>query len=120
MEDDPAADSWRAHATVDDTKMTGYLLSMAHPYGRSKAAFFARFGFTADNAPAFRDALLAHVASATLVEEEETAFGRKFVVEGAMRALEGDAPLVRSVWFEEPDQRAVKLVTAYPATGEGR
>ena len=34
-------------ARVDEGKVAGYLLSKDHPDGRSKAAFFGRFGFTA-------------------------------------------------------------------------
>jgi hypothetical protein len=39
----------RQQAYVPDTKLTGYLLSLVHPVGRSKARFFRRFGFDDSN-----------------------------------------------------------------------
>jgi hypothetical protein len=35
----------RDRAHVDRSKITEYLLSLSHPDGRTKAAFFMRFGF---------------------------------------------------------------------------
>lgn len=34
------------NASVPEAKITRYLLSMTHPYGRHKANFFQRFGFS--------------------------------------------------------------------------
>ena len=108
---------WRGRVEVDGTKVTGYLLAVEHPHGRTKAIFFARFGFSVANPGAFSEALLAHAASAVLVGAEETAFGRKYVVEGPLRSPDQRDPLVRSIWFEADELRPVKLVTAYPAGG---
>ena len=38
-----------SQALVERQKLLGYLLSMTHPDGRTKAELFVRFGFTADN-----------------------------------------------------------------------
>jgi hypothetical protein len=35
-------------AVVSESKITEYLLSDTHPEGKEKAAFFERFGFSAD------------------------------------------------------------------------
>lgn len=35
-------------ARVDRVKIVGYLLNREHPDGSGKAAFFERFGFTAE------------------------------------------------------------------------
>lgn len=99
--------------------MTGYLLSLEHPSGRYKARVFQSFGFRLGNRAALRDALLAHAREANLIATEETEFGRKFVVEGPLRALDGRNPLIRSIWFEEDELGPVRLVTAYPS-GERR
>jgi hypothetical protein len=40
-------------AVVDELKIRGYLLSFTHPIGRSKAAFFVRFGFGGPNGRGF-------------------------------------------------------------------
>jgi hypothetical protein len=113
------SDDWRIRAQVEEAKVTGYLLATGHPYGRSKALFFERFGFTSANPSALRDALLAHAGEADLVATEETTFGRKYVVEGPLRSRDRRDPLIRSIWFEEDELGPVKLVTAYPA-GERR
>jgi len=38
-----------AQAIVEREKIVEYLLNSMHRYGASKAAFFTRFGFRADN-----------------------------------------------------------------------
>jgi len=45
-----------AQAVVPERKITEYLLSLTHRDGRSKAAFFMRFSFTADNWEGLADA----------------------------------------------------------------
>jgi hypothetical protein len=70
-------------AIVDPRKLTDYLLSATHPFGRSKAEFFARFGYSGDNWPAFAGALLRHAAEHDVIEWEEVAFGAVYAVEGA-------------------------------------
>lgn len=106
---------WRRRAVVESAKLERYLLSREHPHGRQKAQFFERFGFTQDNAPVLHAALLDHVAGAALLEAMNTPFGQKFVLEGSLKSPDGRNPLVRSIWFEEREGGAVKLVTAYPA-----
>jgi hypothetical protein len=62
---------------VEESKITEYLLSTTHPIGRSKAAFFVRFGFRSESWQALREALLNHAASAAVVSTVETEFGIK-------------------------------------------
>lgn len=47
-----------AAAIVDPAKVRDYLLSPDHPVGHAKARFFTSLGFTQDNWPQLRDALL--------------------------------------------------------------
>ena len=35
------------NAIIEEHKLTRYLLSESHPFGRGKASFFKRFGFNA-------------------------------------------------------------------------
>ncbi|MCS6938248.1 MAG: DUF4926 domain-containing protein [Roseiflexus sp.] len=49
-------------AIVPDRKVTAYLLSLTHRDGRSKAAFFMRYGFTSDDWHALSVALKRHAA----------------------------------------------------------
>jgi hypothetical protein len=38
-----------ANATLDDDKITKYLLNLSHPHGASKAKFFMSLGFSQAN-----------------------------------------------------------------------
>lgn len=51
-----------ALATVDVRKITDYLLSDSHTAGRTTAAFFKRFGFSAGEPEVLLAALLAHAS----------------------------------------------------------
>ena len=86
--------------------------------GRTKAKFFARFGFDLANLNDFRDALVEHAQGANDWTTEFTAFGRKYVVERPLLTPDGRNPLLRSIWFEEHDESPVRLVTAYPVGGD--
>jgi len=62
-------------AVVSERKIVAYLLSVTHRDGRSKAAFFMRFGFTADSWEILANALRRHAADHEVAEVEETPFG---------------------------------------------
>ena len=60
----PAGDE----ARVDRDKILGYLLCASHPDGRTKAAFFARFGFTRQQWPTLARSLATHGANHPVAE----------------------------------------------------
>jgi hypothetical protein len=101
-------------AVIDERKITGYLLSVEHPYGRFKARFFASFGFRLDAWEDLRDALLRHARDNEMVTSEVTAFGTKYVVDGPLHAPDGRLPQVRAVWFVETGDERPRFVTVYP------
>src|SRR5713101_7052313 len=103
-------------ATIDRRKITDYLLASAHPAGRAKVVFFARFGFTAAAWQRLRAALLDHAHSAAVVSTVDTQFGRKYILDG----LFGRNPRVRADWFVEVGEQVPRFVTAYPAPGADR
>jgi hypothetical protein len=105
-------------AQVQREKLVGYLLSRAHPDGAGKAAFFARFGFSATAWEVLHDALLAHAREHEVAETGESAFGTRFTVEGPLRSPDGRSPRVRSVWFIDAGAATPRLVTAYPQRKE--
>jgi len=105
------------HAVVSERKIVAYLLSITHRDGRSKAAFFMRFGFTADSWENLANALRRHAADHEVAEVEETPFGTSYSVEGSLSAPDGRMPQVRVIWFIETGQRLPRLVTAYPLKG---
>ncbi len=100
-------------ARVDREKVVEYLLSPSHPDGRSKAAFFVRFGFRVAEWKALAEALRETGISNPVTREVESAYGRRYTVDGPLRAPDGRSPMVRTVWIVEPET-APRLVTAYP------
>jgi hypothetical protein len=104
-------------AMVPERKITGYLLALSHRDGRSKAAFFMRFGFTPEAWQVLAAALKRHAADHEVVAAEPTAFGMNYVVEGPLLAPDGRSPHVRVVWFIATGEHVPVLATAYPLKG---
>ena len=102
-------------AEVPRRKIEGYLLSFTHPTGRSKAEFLSRFGFSADSWELLADALVRHAGAYEAGKVEESAFGTKYTVDGALEAPDGRRPVVRAVWFVERGGTSPRFVTAHPA-----
>jgi hypothetical protein len=100
---------------VPERKVTGYLLSETHPDGRGKARFFSAHGFAVSDWRALAAALRRHAVEHPVVEEVETDFGTRYVVDGILHAPDGRKPEVRVVWFIERGEEVPRLVTAFPA-----
>ncbi|HEX5547361.1 MAG TPA: hypothetical protein VFX24_08125 [Ktedonobacterales bacterium] len=109
-----------ANATVDERKVTAYLLSLTHPVGRSKARYFIRYGFSADAWQLLADALKRHAAAYDVVEILPTLRGVSYTVEGELTTPSGLRPKVRVVWFQETGELSPHLVTAYPLKGTSK
>lgn len=101
-------------ATVPERKITQYLLNPAHPAGGSKAAFFLRFGFCADDWQRLAEALLLHAQENDVVETEQTEHGVRHVVDGPLTAPDGTRLNVRSAWYINPGSSAPRFVSAHP------
>ena len=101
-------------AVVPQPKITGYLLSLSHRDGRSKAAFFLRFGFSANVWQELAEALRQHAIAHEISGVEDSPFGTRYVIEGMILSPDGRNPMIRSVWFIEADEEAPRFVTAYP------
>jgi hypothetical protein len=106
-------------ADVPRTKVIGYLLSLNHPDGHSKARFFARFGFSTESWETLAEALLRHAAEHEVTGVEASPFGTRYVIEGIISTPDGRAPLIRAVWFIETGEQIPKFVTAYPLQRRG-
>lgn len=106
---------------VEREKIQKYLLCATHPSGMNKAAFFTRFGFSAQNwdalAAALRDHGSLHVIEGRLASE----FGIKYVVAGRLATPDGRNPMIRTVWLcPVKNGRSYRLITAYPVAEEKR
>ena len=107
----PGAES----AVVPTEKLTGYLLSLAHPVGRSKAVFFRSLGYDETNAELLATGLKAVAAGNDVAETEATEFGTKYAVEGPLDTPSGVTTTLRTVWMVRSGEVAPRFVTAYPA-----
>jgi len=101
-------------AIVPKEKITGYLLSLTHSDGRSKAQFFLAFGFSVAKWQEMATALIAHATQYEVAKIQDSPFGKRYVIEGAMLMPDGRQPQVRTVWFIEEGETVPRFVTAYP------
>ena len=99
---------------VDREKITEYLLSDANPIGQSKAGFFVRFGFNADNWQDLADALIRQGSSHTVVSVSETVYGPRYRVDGIIETPDGRNPQIRTVWQFDAGNDYPRLITARP------
>jgi hypothetical protein len=102
------------NAFVEPAKILEYLLAFDHPEGGSKAGFFTRFGFTADDAEALAAALLAQARANPVSSSAESKHGTKYGIDGPLLCPDGRSPSIRSVWIIDRGADAPRLVTAYP------
>ncbi len=103
-----------ASAEVPEDKIRKYLLSATHRSGKSKAAFFMRFGFSAQEWQRLATALQLHARENPVAETEVTEFGTRYVIDGPLIAPDRTALNVRSVWFINRDADAPRFATAHP------
>jgi len=101
-------------AIVEREKIVGYLLNSQHRYGRSKAHFFGRFGFSVENWKELATALHLHGKTHEVKRIHKTKFGPRYEIEGRLTAPDGRSPRVRSVWQFDEGEVAPRLITAYP------
>lgn len=104
-------------AYIPDPKLSGYLLDIDHPFGRSKALFLNSLGFRRNQPEVLRRALLQHAADNAVSSFQQTPFGAKYLIEGRISGPTGTAAAIRSIWFIETSERRPRFVTAYPLRG---
>lgn len=104
-------------ARVDEAKVVDYLLSTSHFDGRSKAAFFLRFGFDQGHWRGLAEALRAHGATNEVIGVEESAYGTRYMVDGIIESPDGRNPTIRTVWIVDNVDDEPRLVTAHPLRG---
>jgi hypothetical protein len=101
-------------AYVEPVKVTGYLLSEDHRHGRSKAAFFRRFGFMPSRPEVLIAALRRHAVERDVAERHQTPYGVRYELRCSIASPDGRDPCIVSVW--QMDEAGLpRLVTAYPA-----
>lgn len=101
-------------ARVEQAKLLDYLLNQEHPEGKSKAAFFLRFGFRAASWDVLAEALRNHAFQHEVQKTVASSYGVRYVIEGPLETPDERAPLVRTVWMIDEGTSAPRLITAYP------
>ena len=107
------------NAVVPEEKIKYYLLNLRHEEGKGKAKFFIGYGYTLDRWEILKKDLLRHVAEYECIPDELTEYGKKYIIEGHLRAPDGRSYHVRSVWMVYKGKDFPELKTAYPRK-EGR
>jgi hypothetical protein len=103
-----------ANATVDDQKITHYLLDPANPKGAGKAKFFMSRGFTQANWGQLKTALLNHPQTNQVSSQTANAHGEKYKISCSLVTPDNTNPCVISVWIVQPADPFPRFVTAYP------
>jgi len=78
-------------AEVPRPKVVAYLLAPSHRFGRHKAGYFLRFGFTAPDWEILAAALKQHAATHEVAKVRENSFGTSYAVEGQLVCPDGAA-----------------------------
>jgi hypothetical protein len=90
------------NAVISEGKLAGYLLSASHAYGRHKAAFFNPFGFSVDAWEILAQALREHASEHGVLAIEDSPFGKRYIVDGALAAPDGEkATCARDLVYRE-------------------
>lgn len=101
-------------AVVRRSKIVEYLLSEGHPTGHGKAEFFGRLGFRLSAWEDLARALIHHAEQNHVVSVQDTEYGTRYVVEGAIAVPRGGSAAIRAIWFVDRGALAPRLITAYP------
>ncbi len=80
----------------------------------TKAEFFVRFGFQAEQWERLAESLRLHGTTHAVVKTVESAFGTRYAVDGPLASPDGRAPLVRTVWILDKGTTIPRVITAYP------
>ena len=114
----------RKNATIEERKLTHYLLSLTHPKGKSKGKFFRMIGFKETNIKQLEQELLQIARSneiLTIKEEIKVDKKRaeiikivKYDIDGVIEAPNGKQYKVKTIWAIEAEDGIQHLATARP------
>ena len=101
-------------AIIDADKIRDYLLSLEHPIGRFKAAFFRKLGYSRGQWEGLESDLREFHASEDVSEVVESRYGKKYIVRANLKGPNGEEAALVSVWIVRNEEEAPRFVTAYP------
>ncbi len=101
-------------AFVDPAKVRDYLLSLEHPIGRFKAAFFGSLGYSRDSWQALQGEFKRLALSDDASTGAPSDFGQKFEVRATIEGPSGRRAAVVVVWIILKGEQVPRFVTAFP------
>ena len=104
-------------ATIDETKLTGYLL-VQRPWD-DKSSYLRRAGFELKNWPDLRAAIRRLADAADAVEDGSNEYGTFYRVEGMLEGPTGNLPIV-CIWMKQAIDGSFRFVTLKPSRGKER
>lgn len=104
----------REKAWVDEQKIVGYLLNLAHSTGGPKAKFFQRRGFDAGDWESMADALRHHARHNRVSKIKVTPYATNYSLDCNLPTPDQSCPCIRTVWEIRPDGSRPRLITAHP------
>jgi Domain of unknown function (DUF6883) len=102
-----------ADAVIPPAKLRDYLLSTAHPDGRSKAVFLAQLGYSRDAWQTLERDLRTQLASPA-EPGGSSPYGKKYEILGMLTGPNGTGAWVRTVWIILTGETRARLVTLIP------
>lgn len=105
----------RENAYVPLAKLTDYLLSLNHPFGRAKALLLINLGYDNSNANELERGLMTIARESDVAQELPSDYGTKYVIDGLLETPSGAALDLRTIWIIESGESRPRFVTAYPA-----
>lgn len=100
--------------TKPKDKIENYLLSLINPYTKPRAIYFRSKGFTETNTGLFEMLLLKIIRLNDVAGNEQSKYGKKYIVDGKIQTPVGEHISLRTVWIVDIGKRKPKFVTAYP------
>lgn len=103
-----------ANATLDDQKITNYLLDRTHLKGAGKASFFMAHGFTPADWTRLKAALLNHARMNQVSNQTANQHGQVYEISCSLMTPDNTNPCIISVWIIQPPDPFPRFVTVYP------
>jgi hypothetical protein len=105
------------NAVVDVERLREYGLNPNHPQGNYKASLFQeKLGFGRTDAELLRKKILEAILTEEVIEQEEAAYGRRYVVDFGVKRGIGfvlNRSLIRTVWIIRSNEDFPRLATCF-------
>jgi hypothetical protein len=98
-------------AMMSANKLSAYLLSAAHPDGRSKAEYLGRLGYSREAPGRLESDLREQILSLEAEVGRPSRYGQKYEILGPLTGPNGKTAWVRTIWIVLAGEMAPRLVT---------